>query len=74
VFNCFRQYVRYSTTPWRFDVEEVMSERFSDPDYKKVSRFYKKVNLSQLFGYLCTFEFEGEERTWLIGIITGEKV
>ncbi|HOO34407.1 MAG TPA: hypothetical protein PLB99_14835 [Thermotogota bacterium] len=51
-----------------------MSERFSDPDYKKVSRFYKKVNLSQLFGYLCTFEFEGEERTWLIGIITGEKV
>ncbi|HPF16425.1 MAG TPA: hypothetical protein P5107_04680 [Thermotogota bacterium] len=58
----FRQYVRYSTTPWRFDVEDVLSERFSDPNYAKISRFCKKINISEMFGYLCTWEFEEEER------------
>ena len=58
----FRQYVRYSTTPWRFDVEDVLSERFSDPNYVNISRFCKKINISEMFGYLCTWEFEEEER------------
>jgi hypothetical protein len=65
----FRQYVRYSTTPWRFDVEDVLSERFSDPDYAKISRFCKKINVSEMFGYLCTWEFEGEERESFLKVL-----
>jgi len=68
----FRQYVRYSRTPWRFDVDEVMSERFSDPDQKKIARSCRKLNLSEMYGYLCTWYFEGEERERLVGILTGK--
>ena len=65
----FRQYVRYSTTPWRFDVEEVMSERFSDPDHKKMIRFCKKTNLNELYAYLCLWHFEGKERERLFNFL-----
>ncbi|HPF17841.1 MAG TPA: hypothetical protein PLN92_09705, partial [Thermotogota bacterium] len=58
----FRQYVRYSTTPWRFDVEEVMSERFSDPDYKKMLRFSKRTHLNELYTYLCLWRDDCETR------------
>jgi len=58
----FRQYVRYSTTPWRFDVEEVMSERFSDPDYKKMLRFSKRTHLNEMYTYLCLWYYKGETR------------
>ncbi len=68
----FRQYVRYSTTPWRFDVEDVLSERFSAPDYEKVASFCREINISDLFGYLCTWEFEGEERERFVDILTGK--
>ena len=58
----FRQYVRYSTTPWRFDVEEVMSERFSDPDYEKMLRFSKRTHLNELYTYLCLWRDDCETR------------
>lgn len=66
----FRQYVRYSNTPWRFDVEEVMSERFFDPDYKKVVRFCKKTNLNELYAYLCLWYFDEEERKRSFNFLT----
>lgn len=66
----FRQYVRYSSTHWRFSVEDVMSERYADPNYKRLSLFCKRSNISEFFGYLCTWEFEGEERNKLIEILT----
>jgi DNA-binding Xre family transcriptional regulator len=66
----FRQYVRYLTTPWRFDVEEVMSERFSDPDYKKMLRFSKKTNLNEMYTYLCLWYYEGETRERLFDFLT----
>ncbi len=62
----FREYVRYSTTKWRFDVEEVTENRFSDPDYKRIASFCGKLNLSEMYGYLCTWFFEGKERKKLI--------
>ena len=68
----FRQYVRYSTTPWHFDVEDILNERFSDPDYMKIVRFCRKINISELFGYLCTWVFEGEDRKKLVDLLTGE--
>jgi DNA-binding Xre family transcriptional regulator len=65
----FKQYVRYSITPWRFDIEEVMSERFSDPDHKKMIRFCKKTNLNELYAYLCLWHFEGKERERLFNFL-----
>jgi transcriptional regulator with XRE-family HTH domain len=65
----FRQYVRYSTTPWRFDVEDVLSKSASDTDYKKIALFCKKLNISELFGYLCTWQFEGNERKQLVEVL-----
>jgi len=58
--------MRYTTTPWRFDVEDALDERFDAPDYKKIARFCKRINISEMFGYLCTYEFEREERERLI--------
>lgn len=69
----FRQYVRYTTTAWRFDVEEVMSERYSDPDYKKIAQFCRKINISEMYGYLCTWYFEESDRNCLIELITNLK-
>jgi hypothetical protein len=39
-----------------------VSKRFFDPDYEKIALFCKKINISEVFGYLCTWQFEGEER------------
>ncbi len=66
----FRQYVRYLSTPWRFDVEEVMSERFSDPDYLKMLRFSKRTNLNEMYTYLCLWHFEDEEWRKLFDFLT----
>jgi len=66
----FRQYVRYSTTPWRFDVEEVMSERFSDPDYKKMLRFSKRTHLNELYTYLCLWRDDCETRKRVFDLLT----
>jgi len=66
----FRQYVRYASTPWRFDVEEVLAERFSDPHYTVIEDFCRKMGLSTLYGYLCTWYYEGSERDKLIQILT----
>ena len=70
----FRQYARYSTTPWRFDVEDVLSERFFAPDYEKIACFCREVNISEMIGYLCTWEFVGEEHERLIEILTGKGI
>jgi len=70
----FREYSRYSTTDWVFDVEEVLKNRFSDPDYDRIEAFCEHLNLSVLFGYVCTWFFEGAERDRLIEIIAGKKV
>jgi DNA-binding Xre family transcriptional regulator len=70
----FRQYVRYLTTPWRFDVEEVMSERFSDPEYKKMLRFSKKTNLNEMYTYLCLWYYEGETRERLFDFLTKKRL
>ena len=70
----FRQYVRYLTTPWRFDVEEVMSERFSDPDYKKMLRFSKRTNLNEMYTYLCLWYYEGETRERVFVFLTKKRV
>jgi len=69
----FRQYMRYASTNWRFDVTEVLAERKSDPDYAKIAAFCQKVNLSELFGYLCTWTFEIEKRERLLVLLL-EKV
>ena len=69
----FRQYVRYSTTQWRFDVEDVMDERFSDTDYERIADFCRELGISELFGYLCAWEFEGAEHERLV-VIFSEKV
>jgi transcriptional regulator with XRE-family HTH domain len=66
----FRQYVRYLSTPWRFDVEEVMSERFSDPDYLKMLRFCKKTNLNEMYAYLCLWQYDGEDWKRLFDFLT----
>ncbi len=77
----FRQYVRYSTTPWRFDVEEIMNgiletdsfgvsqKSQESSEYEKIAHFCKKINISELFGYLCTWEFEGEEREAFVKLL-----
>jgi len=70
----FREYARYSTTNWVFDVEEVLKNRFSDPDYGRIEVFCEHLNLSVLFGYVCTWFFEGAKRDELIEIIAGKKV
>jgi len=66
----FRQYVRYATTPWCFDINEVMADRFSDPDYPAIEAFCRKMGLSTLYGYLCTWYYERSERDKLIQILT----
>jgi hypothetical protein len=65
----FREYARYSNTQWDFDVAEVLENRFSDPDYERVIAFCRKLNLSELYGYLCTWYFDGKERYRLIEIL-----
>lgn len=65
----FRQYVRYSTTDWRFDVEEVLSERSSDTCYEKITEFCQQLNISELYGYLCTWFFENDKREKLLEVL-----
>jgi len=64
----FREYVRISTAILDFDVEVVLEKRFSDPHYERIVLFCRKLNLSELQGYLCTWFFEVEERKRLLEI------
>jgi hypothetical protein len=66
----FREYARYSTTNWNFDVQEVLGNRFSDRAYDKIAAFCKRLNLSDLYGYVCTWFFEEVRRKRLIGLFS----
>jgi hypothetical protein len=70
----FRQYVRFSSTDWRFDVEETLSERFPDPDYERIVAFCQRITISELYGYLCTWSFENEKREKLLEVLLGKVV
>ena len=70
----FREYMRYSTTDWNFDVEEVLENRFSDPDYDTISSFCEKLKLSEIHGYICTWFFEGEDRNRLLKMFSANCV
>jgi len=65
----FRQYVRYSTTPWRFDVENILEDRASDCEYKKIISFCKRINISDIYGYISTWNFEITEREKLLRLL-----
>jgi len=67
----FREYARYSTTNWNFDVQEILEERFLDCDYKRIVAFCERLNLSQCYGYVCTWVFEDARRERLIGLFSG---
>jgi len=62
----FREYARYSTTNWNFEVKEVLENRFSDRAYDKIADFCKRLNLSQWYGYVCTWYYDDARRERLI--------
>ncbi len=66
----FREYARYSTTDWDFDAEKVLEKRFTDPNYGKIAAFCERLNMSELYGYICTWFFEGKDRRALLNILS----
>jgi len=61
-----REYARYSIHDWDFDAQVILKNRYSDPDYDTIASFCKRLNMSEIHGYLCTWFFEGEDRRSLI--------
>ena len=70
VSRYLREYCRVSSVRLDSNVELVLEKRTSDPDYKRIFSFCKKIKFKELEGYLCTFFFHRKEREHLIRILT----
>ena len=62
----FRSYTLGMTIRVDFELEEMLQDRFNDPDYAHIAAFCERMQLSEIDGYLCTWFFGKEERKRLI--------
>ena len=57
----FRNYTRYNETQWKININELLSERFADPEYFIIQKFCNNLNLNPLIAYLSFWYFDDDK-------------